>query len=132
MNLKNTFLGLVALCALCVSVETSPAQPAGTNTAGYGVHQFNDSLIAPLTPARTLSEQLARGINSGKSISSSDGTVTNTFSTNYTYSASPSVVVTITGTGISTTNVVTTITTSNFVWKAGAPNITNTWVAVGQ
>lgn len=123
---------LAALLLPLFVAQKASAQPAGTNTAGYGVHQFNDSLIAPLTPARTLAEQLARGINQGTSITSSDGTVTNTFSTNYTYSAAPTVVVTLRGTGISTTNDVVSVTTSNFVYKAGAPSITNNWIAVGQ
>jgi hypothetical protein len=59
-----------------------------------------------------------------------DGTVTNTFT--IAYSSAPKVFCTQTGTGLnSATNLVTSITTTNFQLKTSLANTTNSWIAVG-
>jgi len=125
---------VLLLFVMFVFVPTKvSAQPAGTNTAGYGVHQFNDALIPPLAPSRTLSAQLALGINTGTCVATTDGTVTNTFSTNYVYSAPPVVIATQRGAALNTsTNIVVSVTTTNFVLKSGLASTTNFWMAIGQ
>lgn len=140
MNPKRNFsllsvmfvFATIAILAAILLPRLAKAQPYGTNIAGYGVHQFNDSLIQPLAPSRTLAEQLARGINCGKCVTTTDGTVTNTFSTNYVYSAPPIVVCTQTGTLMSTTNAVVSVTTTNFVLRSSIASLTNNWIAIGQ
>ena len=69
-------------------------------------------------------------IQAGKSVTATDGTVTNTFAK--TFSSVPTVTVTpLSASTTITTNQVTAVTTSNFVWKAGLQNVTNYWQAIG-
>lgn len=136
MNLKNTFRNFCALVIVVVTLAlglSAKAQPWGTNTAGPGAHQYNDSLVAPLQPSKTLAEQLARGINTGSCVVTTDGTITNTFLTNYVYSAPPVVIVTQRGAALNTsTNIVVSVTTTNFVLRSGLSSVTNNWIAIGQ
>lgn len=69
-------------------------------------------------------------VQSGSSVCTTDGTVTNTFT--ITYSSAPKVVMCPTGTGIfTTTNIVVSITPSNFIARGSIASSTNIWIAVG-
>lgn len=69
-------------------------------------------------------------IQTGSCVSVADGTVTNTFTT--PYSSAPKIFATQTGLALNTsTNITTSITTSNFVIRTGLANTTNNWIAVG-
>lgn len=70
------------------------------------------------------------GVQYGKGITSTDGTVTNTFPVPYTIL--PTVTVTQIGATNSTSNIVTALTLSGFIYKAGGPNISNMWISAGQ
>lgn len=68
------------------------------------------------------------GIQSGTATTAADGTVTNTFATDF---ASAPVVVTTPVNNVTPTNTVVSVTTSNFVHKAGVASLTINWVAIG-
>lgn len=69
-------------------------------------------------------------VQTGSSVCVADGTVTNTFT--IPYSSAPKVIMCPTGTGIfTTTNVVVSVTPSNFVARGSIANSTNNWIAVG-
>lgn len=142
-NLPRFGVHALACAALCFIASTATAQPYQTNNFGtvtngpqFGAYLPNSSVIPPTQPSRTIATQLASGINAGWSVTSGDGTVTNTFSTNYVYSAAPFVTVTMlgtTGNGGTNTPVITSVTTTNFVFKVGAiSGVTNHWHAVGH
>lgn len=67
-------------------------------------------------------------IQSGSVVTSADGTVTNSFTTAFT--AAPIVINRQTGTGTTTTNILT-VTTTNFILNTGVGTQTNSWVAFG-
>jgi len=94
-------------------------------------YQYNSNLPTPLQPSRTLANQYASGTLAGIAVTSGGGLETNTFSTNI-FSQPPFVVVTQFGTVTTTTNVVTSVTTSNFVYSAGVTGVTNMWEATGH
>ena len=66
---------------------------------------------------------------SGISVTAADGTVTNTYPT--AYSSPPKVVVAQVGSLNSPTNLVVTLTTTNFVYNGGRPSMTNLWISIG-
>lgn len=69
-------------------------------------------------------------ILSGTVITTTDGTVTGTFST--VFSAVPKVIVSQRGETLpATTNTFTSITTSNFVFKNNKASVSNEWIAIG-
>jgi hypothetical protein len=69
-------------------------------------------------------------IVTGQGVSTADGTVTNTFST--TFGAVPKVIPSIfAANSAKTTNLVLSVTTSNFVWACGANGVTNPYIAIG-
>jgi hypothetical protein len=69
-------------------------------------------------------------VQTGTCVAVADGTVTNTFSP--IYSSAPKVTATQTGTALNTsTNIVVSITPSNFVIRTGLASTTNNWIAVG-
>lgn len=70
------------------------------------------------------------GIQRGTGITAANGTVTNTFPK--VYATLPTVTVTQLGTTNSTSNIVTSLTVSNFVYNGGGPNISNMWISAGQ
>jgi hypothetical protein len=67
-------------------------------------------------------------LQSGTAVTTSDCTVTQTFST--AFSAAPKVVCPQIGLDTTTTNVVA-ITSSNFVLRTGKASTTNHWIAIG-
>lgn len=69
------------------------------------------------------------GFQAGRCVSSSDGTVTNTFGT--AFSSAPKIYATQYGTTYSATNAIASITTSNFVIYSKISGVTNDWVAIG-
>lgn len=69
------------------------------------------------------------GIQTGGGTTTADGTVTNTFPT--AFSTAPTVVVTQTGSTLTETNAVVSVTPSNFVYRAAANSITHRYIAVG-
>lgn len=69
-------------------------------------------------------------VQTGSCVSVADGTVTNTFTT--LYSSVPKVIATQTGTALNTsTNIVVSITPSNFVIRTGLASTTNSWLSIG-
>ena len=69
-------------------------------------------------------------VETGTSVITTDGTVTNTFSP--AYSSAPKVFVTQTGLALlSATNAVASITPSNCVLRSSLSGTTNNWLAVG-
>lgn len=69
-------------------------------------------------------------IQTGSSVSSTDGTVTNTFTT--PYGSLPSISIQSWGALMPGTNTITTLTLTNFVFKCGANAASNTWISVGS
>jgi len=91
--------------------------------------------VVPATqPGQTLAAQYAHGINTGVSITyTSSGLATNTFATNYVYSAPPVVMMELAGSVPAATNAyVTTVTTTYFIYSGGAQYVTNTYIAIGH
>jgi len=69
-------------------------------------------------------------VQAGSSVVTSDGTVTNAFAS--AYSAAPKVVVTQKGAALqSVTNIVVSVTTTNFIYRSSISGTTNDWIAVG-
>jgi hypothetical protein len=68
-------------------------------------------------------------IETGTGTTVADGTVTNSFTT--VFGAAPKVVCTQTGTVITSSNCVVSITTSNFLYRAGAGSVVVNYIAVG-
>ena len=121
-------IGLLA----AIAIPNLRAQPYYTNsTAASGGYQYNDGFTAPQVPSSVINRQKLGGIVTGTSVTSADGTVTNSFGS-VVYTAPPNIQVTQVGATITTTNVVTLITTTNFVFKAGAGSVTNNWLSVGH
>ncbi len=85
----------------------------------------NKALVSK-TVANTL---LALGIQKGFGVSTSDGTVTNTFG--QAFSSAPIVTTTQNATSGGTTNWIVSVTASNFIWKCGATGVTNYYIAIG-
>ena len=69
------------------------------------------------------------GLTTGRGVSTADGKVTNSFS--ITYSSAPKVFLQPYGTTYSGTNVVISITESNFVADSRVTGVTNDWYAIG-
>jgi hypothetical protein len=127
---KKFALSLLVLVGISFAAS---AQPYYTNSSPqYGEYNPNRYVVPPTQPLATLNAQYALGINSGTSATSTDGTVTNAFATNYVYSVTPVVTVTQTGAVITPTNSVVSVTLTNFIYKAGAANTTNNWTAIGR
>lgn len=99
---------------------TGAATAAGARSA-IGVGEWTTNTAA--------NARVAIGIQYGSCTTAADNTVTNTFSTPFT--VTPRVVIAQQGDGITTTNKIISITTSNFVYDAGAPSISANWVAIG-
>jgi hypothetical protein len=132
-TLLQIFIALVVIALVAAFALQSIAQPYYTNsTPTYGGAQYNDSLVSPAQPGIVRANQYALGIKTGTSVTASDGTVTNTFATNYVYTLPPVVVVTQLGTNSSATNIVVSVTTTNFVYSAGKTSVTNNWMAIGR
>ena len=78
--MKKLFILLFVMLGLAA---VSQAQPYYTNsTPANGAYLPNASVIPATQPAATLAAQYRLGINTGTSVTSGDGTVTNTFATN--------------------------------------------------
>lgn len=133
-------LAICFLLAVFLLPRVAKAQPYITNsTAANGAYLPNASVIPAPQPVAVRARQLALGINTGIGQTSNDGTCTNSFATNYVYSTPPVVTVTQTtngvgGANISGTNVVTAVTTSNFVFNCynAKTNVLFFWQAIGQ
>jgi hypothetical protein len=132
--LKSILTLILLLIALIVfTAPSAQAQPYYTNsTPANGAYLYNDVYAISPKPSAVLAQQYKSGILTGNSVTTTDGTVTNTFATNVVYTVFPSIQVTQVGSTITTTDVVTSVTTSNFVYRAGAPGITNCWISVGH
>lgn len=132
MKFNKFFFAVLTLVVLDMGFGGAQAQQYYTNsTAANGGYQYNDSLTTPLQPSAVIAYQKKAGILNGTSVTSADGTVTNTFSAAI-YTAPPSIQITQVGSTITSTDAVISVTISNFVYKAGAPNVTNTWISVGH
>jgi hypothetical protein len=68
-------------------------------------------------------------ITSGTCVTSTDGTVTNTFAT--AFSSAPKVFLSQVGTLVTGTNILTSVTASNFVVNTKSATTTNNWIAIG-
>jgi hypothetical protein len=130
---KNSIYSLILFVAALMFLELSAqAQPYYTNTTTVVQPiQYNDNLTQPLVPSDTMTLQRKAGILAGASVTTTDGTVTNSFGYAI-YTVPPAVHVTQVGITITTTNVVSAVTTSNFVYRAGVTGVTNTWISVGH
>jgi len=69
-------------------------------------------------------------IQTGRGKTATDGTCTNTFTTVFT--ALPVVTVTQEGAVTTVSNIITEVATNYFVYKAGGPNVTNAYTAIGK
>ena len=124
-------IAIIGLLA-AIAIPSAHAQTYFTNsTTPAGGYQYNDSLTVPLVPSAVIAQQKAAGILNGTSVTTTDGTVTNTFPVAL-YTAPPSIQVTQTGSTLTATDAVVSVTLTNFVYKAGAPNVTNTWISIGH
>ena len=68
-------------------------------------------------------------ITSGTCVTSSNGTVTNTFPS--AYSSAPTIITTQVGTTTTGTNLITSVTTTNFILTTRNTPTTNNWIAIG-
>ena len=131
--MKKLFSLVLVGVALAFGSSVALAQPYYTNsTAANGAYQPNAAAVNAYPSWVAGQQQQNMGILTGSSISSTDGTVTNTFPTTYVYTYPPVVTVTQTGSICTTSNLLTSVTTTNFVYKCGAINITNNWISVGR
>ncbi len=82
------------------------------------------------TRVQTYSETApATLIETGRGVTAVDGTCTNSFTT--AFGSVPKVIPVQFGTVTTTSNLVVSISISNFVYRAGANTVTNDYVAVG-
>lgn len=141
MKNKNCFslvelmivIAIIALFAALMLPRVAQAQPYFTNaTAASGPFQYNDALTPPAQPSQVIARQSLAGIQSGFVVTTADGTVTNTFSTNCIYTAPPIVVTRQRGKPTTTTSNIIVVTTSNFVINVGTPTSTNDFYAIGH
>lgn len=119
---------------LLIQVDGAQTEPVicVQNSAGVGLWQVDSNGVQSSTVGSLTGAAGARaglGIQSGTAITTTDGTVTNAFTV--AYSAVPRVVTTQTGTTLSLTNWLVSVTTSNFVVRSGAGPVTNNFIAVG-
>lgn len=68
-------------------------------------------------------------ILSGTCVSTTDGTVTNTFST--AFSSAPKVILSQIGNTVTGTNTITSVTTTGFIVNNKVATCTNNWIAIG-
>ena len=118
---------------LKINTSTQTAPLVEIATSGTTKFSLPATGIVPVTyggtgAASVSAAKTALGIQSGSITNAANGTVTNTFAT--AFSSAPVVIGVQTGADTTTTNIFT-ITTSNFVWNAGAPSKVLSWVAVG-
>ncbi len=126
---NTTFVGTTTIPTVTNGTFVGIIESAVTNsdlTASLPLWAGSDKTITNKTVAAT---KVALGIQAGLGVSTSDGTVTNTFST--AFSSAPIVVTTINAASGGTTNWIVSVTASNFIWKCGATGLTNYWIAVG-
>lgn len=69
-------------------------------------------------------------IQTGRGKTATDGTVTNTFTT--AFSVLPVVTVTQEGAVTTVSNIIVSCTTTQFIYNAGGPNVTNSYIAIGR
>ncbi len=142
-SFKNSLLAVagifaaIALVSEVANLADNSAQAQGyfTNANGpyFGAAQYNSSIPNPVLPSQTIQRQYNAGINAGTATTiGATGLITNSFATNYVYSAAPSVVVTQNGATQTGTNLVTSITLTNFIYQSGASGTVVSWIAVGH
>lgn len=113
---------------ISLNAQTNQTLPLIDVWLGYTNNVFTVSATGKITSGtNTLSSV---GIQRGAGVTSADGTVTNTFPNIYT--TLPTVTATQFGATSAGTNLITLITTSNFVYKSGAAGISNQWIAAGN
>lgn len=135
-----TGLGLFALLIIAfLWLALTPAHAQGyfTNSASgsfFGAQQYNQNYPAPTQPGQTIAAQYRTGINAGTGNSGIWSYATNSFATNYVYSATPAVTVQQYGAfTLTQTNAVIAITTSNYiVYFGGATNVNYSVLAIGH
>ena len=82
-----------------------------------------------LTNHSIANTKILLGIQAGQCVSTATGYVTNTFPT--AFSAAPNVVATQFGTVVNPTNIVVSVTTTQFILYSQVVSVSNTWVAIG-
>ncbi|MDE2104422.1 MAG: hypothetical protein KGL39_44700 [Patescibacteria group bacterium] len=125
-------VAILALVAAFILPRVAKAQPYFTNTTANRLpYTYQDNLPTPLQPSVKLATQYGAGLLAGLCVSSTDGTVTNTFGTNI-FSTPPIIVFSLASTIHGTNAYVASVTTSNFVINAGLAAVTNSWIAIGH
>ncbi len=138
MKNKSAHLRIIAFMAVCAFlailaffffVNRTKAQGYYyTNNAQFGAYQYNQGYSTPLFPSKTLAAQAYTGILAGTVPLAS--TVTNiTFGTNI-YTLPPVVCANATTAGV--TVAITGVTTTNVTLTSSSSSTTLNWIAVGH
>jgi hypothetical protein len=117
-NVNLTTLGTSAVAARGYLELPETATNSVLPIANGGTGQTSADLARP-----------ALGIRAGTLTTSADGTYTNNFVGSF--AGPPFIIISQIGNAVTTTNLLATVTASNFVFSAGAPSISANWVAVG-
>ena len=128
----------VSIFVSMVAEYQAHAQPYFTNSASgsfFGAQQYNQAFPNPVQPSQTLARQYSAGINTFSLNSGIYTYQTNSFATNYTYSALPAVMVSQYGaasTLAQTNNVISITTTNCIIWFGGLTNVNYSIIAIGH
>ena len=121
------FAGVAMFLGLCQTVVDSAFSVTGTLRAPALV-VTNTVTVGALTATTVTASNGYAGIQSGAAVTAADSTVTQAFTT--AFSAVPVVICTFSN-NYSPSNMVKTITTSNFQFNCGAGAKVFYWIAIG-